>query len=154
MVELAQLVSAPDCGSGDQGFESLIPPFFNRCCLLLWGYRQVVRHSTLTAVCAGSNPASPAGFSKHKGSTPPVSRGRICYSKGAALTNHEILAQLVEHLTFNQVVGGSTPPCLTSLKPVNAGFFLCHDIFHIILFPVVQYPLFLYTCRVKWYIIT
>ena len=23
-----------------------------------------------------------------------------------------ILAQLVEHLTFNQVVGGSTPPCL------------------------------------------
>ena len=24
-----------------------------------------------------------------------------------------ILAQLVEHLTFNQVVGGSNPPCLT-----------------------------------------
>ena len=23
-----------------------------------------------------------------------------------------ILAQLVEHLTFNQVVGGSNPPCL------------------------------------------
>ncbi len=29
MVELAQLVSAPDCGSGDQGFESLIPPFLS-----------------------------------------------------------------------------------------------------------------------------
>ena len=24
-----------------------------------------------------------------------------------------LLAQMVEHLTFNQVVGGSSPPCLT-----------------------------------------
>lgn len=32
-------------------------------CNVNWlGYRQVVRHSTLTAVCAGSNPASPARF--------------------------------------------------------------------------------------------
>ena len=27
-----------------------------------------------------------------------------------------ILAQLVEHLTFNQVVGGSNPPCLKKQK--------------------------------------
>ncbi len=27
-------------------------------------------------------------------------------------TGDGILAQLVEHLTFNQVVGGSNPPCL------------------------------------------
>ena len=27
MVGIAQLVSAPDCGSGGQGFESLYPPF-------------------------------------------------------------------------------------------------------------------------------
>ena len=27
-----------------------------------------------------------------------------------------ILAQLVEHLTFNQVVGGSNPPCLITVK--------------------------------------
>ena len=26
MVGIAQLVSAPDCGSGGQGFESLYPP--------------------------------------------------------------------------------------------------------------------------------
>ncbi len=27
MVGIAQLVSAPDCGSGGQGFESLYPPY-------------------------------------------------------------------------------------------------------------------------------
>ena len=28
MVGIAQLVSAPDCGSGGPGFESLYPPYF------------------------------------------------------------------------------------------------------------------------------
>ena len=97
MVELAQLVSAPDCGSGDQGFESLIPPWYSKPAYATQGYRQGVRHSTLTAVFAGSNPASPASCSYHS-------------------EIYEILAQLVEHLTFNQVVGGSTPPCLTPRK--------------------------------------
>ena len=30
MVGIAQLVSAPDCGSGGPGFESLYPPVFPR----------------------------------------------------------------------------------------------------------------------------
>ena len=79
MVGIAQLVSASDCGSEGQGFESLYPPF-----ILIVGYRQAVRHRVLIPAFAGSNPASPA------------------YKYGP-------LAQVVEHLTFNQVVPGSSP---------------------------------------------
>ena len=91
MVGIAQLVSAPDCGSGGQGFESLYPPCLHGETL---GYRQAVRHSTLTAAFAGSNPASPV---KRKSS-------------------YGALAQSVEHLTFNQVVRGSNPRCFIAEK--------------------------------------
>ena len=59
------------------------------------GYRQAVRHSTLTAAFTSSNLVSPARYY--------TSKFNIIY---------EILAQLVEHLTFNQVVEGSIPSCL------------------------------------------
>ena len=100
MVGIAQLVSAPDCGSGGQGFESLYPP------LNLMGYRQAVRHSTLTAALVGSNPTSPVRAVE-----------KDCKKYGA-------LAQSVEHLTFNQVVRGSNPRCFTKKNVGNQRSFL------------------------------
>ena len=96
MVDIAQLVSASDCGSGGQGFESLYPPSN------LMGYRQAVRHSTLTAALVGSNPTSPVR-----------AVDKNCSNEYGAL------AQSVEHLTFNQVVRGSNPRCFTKKNVEN-----------------------------------
>ena len=53
MVGVAQLVRAPDCGSGGRRFDSDHPPHIMGC-------SQAVRHGTLTPACVGSNPAIPA----------------------------------------------------------------------------------------------
>ena len=101
-----QLVSAPDCGSGYHGFESGYPPFSlniptGRAVSDMkssMGYRQAVRHRTLTPAFVGSNPTS------------PVLYGRV--------------AQVVEHLTFNQVVRGSNPRTLIRTSDCLFYFFL------------------------------
>ena len=88
LVGIAQLARAPDCGSGGQGFDSLYPPHN------ILGRRQAVRHSTLTAAFVGSNPAGPA---------------KVVF----LIDVYDSLAQLAEHLTFNQGVRGSTPRWVT-----------------------------------------
>ena len=90
MVGIAQLVSAPDCGSGGLGFESLYPPLQVKS-LRRWAIAKRLRHRTLTPAFVGPNPTSPVKYG--------------------------VLAQSVEHLTFNQVVRGSNPRCLIKRNP-------------------------------------
>ena len=108
LVGVAQLVRAPDCGSGCRGFESLYPPqtgagdwemipvpcFFPMAPQIL-GCRQAVRHGTLTPAFAGSSPAIPA---------------------------NDPLAQSAEQLPFKQWVRGSNPRRVT----IKSKRYRCH----------------------------
>ena len=107
MVGVAQLVRAPDCGSGCRGFESLYPPhrrsgIGKRSQSLIsfsaQGCRQVVRQGTLTPSSAGSSPAVPA--------TPSF--------VADVINIPDPVAQSAEQLPFKQWVRGSNPRRVTT----------------------------------------
>ena len=79
MAGVAQLVRAPDCGPGGRKFDSCHPPHFVN---ILMGCSQEVKA-----------PDFDSGIRWFKSSHP----------------SHGPLAQMVEHLTFNQGVPGSIP---------------------------------------------
>ncbi len=54
MVGMAQLVSAPDCGSGGRGFESRYPPSYFST--LYGSLAQLVEHWTFNPGVSGSSP--------------------------------------------------------------------------------------------------
>ena len=89
-VGIAQLVRVPGCGPGGRGFEPHYSPHF----FLLFnagtlGCRQAARHGTLTPAFARFESCHPSYF--------------------------DPLAQLAEHLTFNQGAWGSNPQWVTIL---------------------------------------
>ena len=105
MVGIAQLVRAPDCGSGCRGFESHYPPHMNKAragalapaltlCpgLPTQGCSQVARQGTLTPSLVGSNPTIPATF----------------------FPEYDSVAQSVEQLPFKPWVRGSSPRWVTT----------------------------------------
>ena len=86
-----EAVNTADCGSVISWVRS--PPVTPQFLVVayLWGVAKSVRHGTLTPACVGSSPAAPA---------------TLFLLYGA-------LAQLVEHLTFNQGVPRSSRGWIT-----------------------------------------
>ena len=89
MVDIAQLVRVPGCGPGGRGFEPHYSPHFFLLFAGTLGCRQAARHGTLTPAFARFESCHPSHF--------------------------DPLAQLVEHLTFNQGAWGSNPQWVTIL---------------------------------------
>ena len=55
----------------------------------------------------------------------------------------EMLAQLVEHVTFNHRVAGSIPARLTTISERQAGFSACPILIPLISFKLISYFLFI-----------
>ena len=97
MVDVAQLVSAPDCGSGGRGFESLHPPHYDDDVPLL-----IRGAGALFTPEGGDIGLSPSG------KAPDFDSG-IRWFDSSQPSQYDSVAQQAEHLPFKQGVRGSNP---------------------------------------------
>ena len=118
-----EAVNTADCGSVMRGFDPHPPPQF-----IFWGVAKSVRHRTLTPACVGSSPAAPA---------------TLFLLYGA-------LAQLVEHLTFNQGVPSSSLGCITKNFPVSVRFTRPYGYFFMPYFIFLRSMVVLLVYHVVW----
>ena len=143
---VAQLVRAPDCGSGCRGFESLYPPHkkpglgnlpIPAFLFPIQGCSQAVRQGTLTPSLAGSSPAIPATSSRQSplrserpgGHSSLLSLASPLQTAIASLDcslvisfsrkipiEYDSVAQSVEQLPFKPWVRGSSPRWVTKTR--------------------------------------
>ncbi len=123
MVGVAQLVRVPDCDSGCRGFESHRSPHFLTRAVSSVGRDGVFAKVQWTFAPPGARPwmVGPGcriGLLSRHG-------WHVCKLKFGPL------AQLVEQLTLNQRVGGSSPPRPTIYAPCTAGRFQESRSFHL-----------------------
>ena len=94
MVDVAQLVSASDCGSEGRGFESPHPPHF-----LYRSSKEERVHYSPEPIDDGLSPS---------GKAPDFDSG-IRRFKSCQPSHYDSVAQSAEHLPFKQGVRGSNP---------------------------------------------
>ena len=129
MVDVAQLVRAPVCGTGGREFESHLPPHYFPPILYTLDCSQAVRHQTLTLACASSNLASPT---KNKNSEILINQyfaELFCFTTNAI--EPEFMLKVI-----NEAVGGMI---LTSNQEIICSYFICIPLFVFIILPFFYY---------------
>ena len=110
MVGVAQLVSAPDCGSGGRGFESLHPPH---------SFLQASPLAGLKISVASNIGMSPSGKATDFDSV--MRRFESCHPSQI----NDPLAQSAEHLPFKQGVRSSNLRRVTKIRNAYAFRIFC-----------------------------
>ena len=121
---MAQLVRAPPCHGGGRGFEPLpgrllasIPVLMKQV-YKIGVLAQLGEHLPYKQRVTGSSPVGPIFYADVAQLAEQLICNQQVIGSSPIIGFDGILAQSVEHLTFNQVVRGSNPRCLITNKKV------------------------------------